>query len=75
MVVIGGSQSVVAAGLGAVLLTVVSEYFRAFQDWSLVFFGLSLVLVMIFAPRGLFVEAAALAKNLFHKVVSRRAAA
>ena len=75
MVVIGGSQSVVAAGLGAALLTVISEYFRTYQDWSLVFFGLSLVLVMIFAPRGLFVEAAVLAKRLYAKVVSRRAAA
>ncbi len=72
MVVIGGSQNVVAAGLGAALLTVISEYFRTYQDWSLVFFGLSLVLVMIFAPRGLFVETASVAKSLVAKVVNRR---
>lgn len=64
MVVIGGTESLSAAVLGAVLLTVISEYFREYQDYSLLFFGLSLVLIMIFAPRGLFVELANLAKKL-----------
>jgi branched-chain amino acid transport system permease protein len=72
MVVIGGSENLIAAGLGAALLTVVSEYFRAYQDYSLLFFGLSLVLVMIFAPRGLFVEIPALARRLIRNTRGRR---
>lgn len=72
MVVIGGSENLVAAGLGAALLTIVSEYFRAYQDYSLLFFGLSLVLVMIFAPRGLFVEIPALAGRLIRNARGRR---
>jgi branched-chain amino acid transport system permease protein len=64
MVVIGGTENLFAAVLGAVLITVISEYFREYQDYSLLFFGLSLVLIMIFAPRGLFVELAQLTKKL-----------
>lgn len=71
MVVIGGSESLLAAALGAVLVTAISEYFRQYQDWSLFFFGATLVLVMIFAPRGLFVEMAILGKRLIGKSVRR----
>jgi branched-chain amino acid transport system permease protein len=71
MVVIGGSENLMAAALGAVLVTVISEYFRQYQDWSLFFFGATLVLVMIFAPRGLFVEAGVLIKKLAGKLVKR----
>jgi branched-chain amino acid transport system permease protein len=71
MVVIGGSENLLAAALGAVLVTVISEYFRQYQDWSLFFFGATLVLVMIFAPRGLFIEIPVLAKKLIRMVVRR----
>lgn len=71
MVVIGGSENLLAAAMGAVLVTVISEYFRQYQDWSLFFFGATLVLVMIFAPRGLFIEIAVLAKKLMGMVVKR----
>lgn len=60
MVVIGGTENLFAALLGAVLVTIVSERFREYQDYSLLLFGLSLVLILLFAPRGLFVELAGL---------------
>lgn len=75
MVVIGGSENLLAAALGAVLVTVISEYFRQYQDWSLFFFGATLVLVMIFAPRGLFIEIAVLTRKLVRKVVGPRGVA
>jgi len=75
MVVIGGAENLPAAALGAVLVTIISEYFRQYQDWSLFFFGLTLVLVVIFAPRGLFVELAVLIKKLYSKVVRKYGAA
>ncbi|MFA5866703.1 MAG: branched-chain amino acid ABC transporter permease [Actinomycetota bacterium] len=71
MVVIGGSENLLAAALGAVLVTAISEYFRQYQDWSLFFFGATLVLVMIFAPRGLFVELVMLGKRLTRNLVKR----
>ncbi len=71
MVVIGGSENLLAAAMGAVLVTAISEYFRQYQDWSLFFFGATLVLVMIFAPRGLFVELALLGKRMTRKLVRR----
>ncbi len=64
MVVIGGTESLPAAVLGAVFLTIISEYFRDYQEYSLLFFGSSLVLIMLFAPRGLFVELANLVRKL-----------
>jgi branched-chain amino acid transport system permease protein len=75
MVVIGGAENLPAAALGAVLVTIISEYFRQYQDWSLFFFGLTLVLVVIFAPRGLFVELAVSIKKLYGKVVRKYGAA
>ena len=75
MVVIGGAESLPAAALGAVLVTIVSEYFRQYQDWSLFLFGMTLVLVIIFAPRGLFVELAVLGKKVYGKAVSKYGAA
>lgn len=64
MVVVGGTENLWSALLGAGLLTILSEYFRAYQDYNLVLYGLALVLIMIFAPRGLFTEALILAKRL-----------
>ena len=75
MVVIGGAENLPAAALGAVLVTIVSEYFRQYQDWSLFLFGMTLVLVIIFAPRGLFVELAVLGKKVYGKAVSKYGAA
>lgn len=71
MVVIGGSENLLAAALGAVLVTIISEYFRQYQDWSLFFFGATLVMVMVLAPRGLFVELAVLFKRLAGNLVRR----
>ncbi len=54
MVVIGGMASVWGALLGASLLTLLPEWLHAFSEFEMVVYGLILMLVMIFLPRGLF---------------------
>lgn len=53
MVVVGGATRVWGAFIGASVLTILPEYLRAYQDYSLVFYGSILVLVMIFMPQGI----------------------
>lgn len=53
MVVIGGMGSIAGAIVGAALVALLPEVFRGFTDYRFFFFGLALVLVMIFRPQGL----------------------
>jgi branched-chain amino acid transport system permease protein len=52
-VVLGGMGTVMGPLLGAVLLLVIPEKLRFFQDWRLWLFGLALILMMRFRPEGL----------------------
>ncbi|MDH4163631.1 MAG: branched-chain amino acid ABC transporter permease [Nitrospirota bacterium] len=53
MVVLGGMGSIPGIILGAVLLVMLPEIFRDFQDYRMIGFGIALVLMMIFRPQGL----------------------
>ena len=53
MVVIGGMASVWGALLGASLLTLLPEVLHGFAEYEMVVFGLVLMVVMIFMPKGL----------------------
>ncbi|MCF8037289.1 MAG: branched-chain amino acid ABC transporter permease [Desulfobacteraceae bacterium] len=53
MVVIGGMASIWGALLGASLLTLLPEWLHAFSEFEMVVYGLILMGVMIFLPRGL----------------------
>jgi branched-chain amino acid transport system permease protein len=53
MVAIGGIGLYWGAVVGAVLLTVLPEGLRRFGDWELPLYGLALILVMLFLPRGI----------------------
>ncbi len=53
MVVVGGMASIWGSLLGAAVLTVLPELLAVFHDLEIVIFGLILMLVMIFLPRGL----------------------
>jgi branched-chain amino acid transport system permease protein len=52
-IVIGGLGTIPGSILGAVFYVLVPELFRGFKDAPGLVFGLSLVLVMVFMPRGL----------------------
>ncbi len=53
MVVIGGMASIWGALLGASLLTLLPEWLHAFSEFEMVVYGLILMIVMIFLPKGL----------------------
>jgi len=53
MVVVGGMASIWGSLLGATVLTVLPELLVVFQELEVVVFGLILMIVMIFMPRGL----------------------
>lgn len=51
--VLGGDKVYWGPVIGAALLTLLPEVFRALQDWRLVFYGSVLIVMMIFRPHGL----------------------
>lgn len=53
MVVVGGMASTFGAVFGACLLLVLPQLLGGLQDYEMVFFGLVLMLTMIFMPQGL----------------------
>lgn len=53
MVVIGGEESFGGSILAALMLTLLNEFLRAYQEYNPLIFGLALVIVIIFAPEGL----------------------
>lgn len=53
MVMVGGLGSLAGSVLGAVTLTALPEYFRSFPGLEEMFFGVLLVLILLFRPRGL----------------------
>ncbi len=53
MVVVGGMASIWGSLLGAATLTILPELLAVFHDLEIVIFGLILMVVMIFLPRGL----------------------
>lgn len=53
MVLVGGLGSVVGAVLGAVALTALPEYVRAFPGMEEIFFGVIVMMVLLLMPKGL----------------------
>jgi branched-chain amino acid transport system permease protein len=54
MVIIGGMGNIFGVVLGAVVLTLIPERLREFENLRMLLFGGSLVLIMIYRPQGLF---------------------
>jgi branched-chain amino acid transport system permease protein len=53
MVIVGGMGSLWGPVLGAALLGILPEVLRAFKDFDILVYGLLLVLIIIFMPRGI----------------------
>ena len=53
MVLVGGTGSIVGSVLGAITLTALPEYFRQFPGMDELFFGVIIVVVLLFLPKGL----------------------
>jgi len=54
MVLIGGMGNILGVALGAVLLIVIPERLREFENVRLLLFGLAILAIMIYRPQGLF---------------------
>lgn len=53
MIIMGGLDSIPGAIIGAVILTVFPEKFRAFEDYRVMFYGIVIVLCLLFMREGL----------------------
>jgi len=53
IVVLGGMGSIPGVILGALLLMLLPEYLRVFQDYRMLLFGATMVLMMVFRPQGM----------------------
>jgi branched-chain amino acid transport system permease protein len=53
MVVLGGMGSLSGSVLGAIVLTILPEYLRAFAQWRMVIYPILLILLMLTRPQGL----------------------
>jgi branched-chain amino acid transport system permease protein len=56
MVILGGSGNILGVTVAAVLLTILPEKFRALSDYRLLAYGVLIVTMLIFRPRGLIPE-------------------
>ena len=53
MVVLGGMGSITGVVIAALILILVPEYLRAFSEYRMLLFGLTMVIMMLFRPQGL----------------------
>ena len=53
VVVLGGLGSILGVVLGAAILILLPEYLRSFEEYRMLIFGASMVLMMVFRPQGL----------------------
>jgi len=54
MVILGGMDNVFGVILGAIMLTILPEKFRAFEDFRLLMYGVIVVTMLMFRPQGIF---------------------
>jgi len=67
MVIVGGLGSIYGSFVGAAILTLLPEFFRAFQDYDIIVYGITLIAVTMFMPGGLVRGVPLLFKALFSK--------
>lgn len=53
IVILGGAGSIVGVVLASLILIITPEYLRFLEQYRMLFFGLTMVLVMVFKPEGL----------------------
>jgi branched-chain amino acid transport system permease protein len=68
MVIIGGLGSIYGSFLGAAILTLLPEFFRTFQDYDIIVYGITLIVITMFMPGGLVRGVPILARSLLKGV-------
>lgn len=72
MVILGGLGSLPGSIIGAALLTILPEISRSFYEYRLLFMGVLMVILMLFAPQGLLGRGGIKDKLLWHLNKRRR---
>ncbi len=70
ILVLGGMGSLTGTIIAAVVFTFMQEWLRVFADFRLVIFGLALILLMIFYPKGLMGNKEISITRIFTKLLS-----
>ncbi|MCC2033905.1 ABC transporter permease [Microbacterium allomyrinae] len=60
--ILGGLRAPMGAVVGAVILVGIPEFFRAFADWRLLFYGVLLLVLILWRPQGLWAHSDPLAR-------------
>jgi branched-chain amino acid transport system permease protein len=53
MVIVGGMTSLWGSIIGAFVMTILPEYLRIFEDWDIIVYGMILLFILMFMPKGL----------------------
>jgi branched-chain amino acid transport system permease protein len=53
MLYVGGIGTIAGPALGAIIISVLPESFRTFKDYQDLAYGAALIVILIYAPRGL----------------------
>ena len=53
MVIVGGMGSLWGSVIGAFVMTILPEYLRIFEDWDIILYGVILLVILMFMPKGL----------------------
>lgn len=72
MIVIGGLGSIFGSIFGAIFLTSLPEFLSKFHDFEMLIYGLTLMITMIFMPKGIFVETCHAIQILFGKILKNK---
>ena len=56
MIVLGGLGTIRGAIVGALILSLLPEFLRGFEIYRMLFFGIAMILIMLFRPQGIFGE-------------------
>jgi branched-chain amino acid transport system permease protein len=70
--VVGGIGSIFGSLLGALVLVILPEFFRAFAQSAMLFYGIFMILVMLFLPGGLYAGVQEIFKRASRFIVSIR---
>ncbi len=73
MVVIGGLGSPVGAVVGALLMALLPEFMRDYEEYRLLFFGLMLMIIVLMAPGGVWGLISSQARKINHRIKKRPA--
>jgi branched-chain amino acid transport system permease protein len=66
-IIVGGTGTNLGAVMGAIFITILPEFLQKYGEWELLFYGISIVLVILYFPRGI----AGVVNKLYHFAAAR----